>query len=508
MNKIKTGGLTFILTIAYRNIYRNIRRSLFCIIAVALAVFFIIMMMSYIRGILDSVKKVITTFDVGDIKIYTKEYDAKKDFMPLQYPVIPPDGNLDDFLNEIKSVRGVRAVFPRIETAATLMDSSVKHAVLWGIKINEEMNANRFNLSKMTNGLLTGRYPEAGRNECAIGLRIAGKLRIIKPVIENSEFETLYQKIGEKDKKLLDKYYRPDNNMGVYRLSPGKNEQGKTGFFEKLAELKTGKTKKHVSNEINRADELHLLTIFIENTHPKILMKIISSSYSEKFFDPVVTGIFEFDYAPVDSTYILTQYDRLAKLGVLRNKTQAVFIYLDNPARAPQVSKILSLKLNNGDLIVRDWESQNLISMFRQFSIIYYIIYVIFIVIASFLIVNTIIMVINERIKEIGMMGSLGMKRNEIVRVFFLEAVVLSFFGSLAGTIIGGVITFVVSNFPISMEALTGGIDLPMGNTIFINFSFLTLLYGFLFGMILSSLCTILPSLKSAFIDPVEALRR
>jgi putative ABC transport system permease protein len=34
------------------------------------------------------------------------------------------------------------------------------------------------------------------------------------------------------------------------------------------------------------------------------------------------------------------------------------------------------------------------------------------------------------------------------------------------------------------------------------------LLQGFIFGVVISSVCTLIPSLKSAFVEPVEALRR
>lgn len=164
--------------------------------------------------------------------------------------------------------------------------------------------------------------------------------------------------------------------------------------------------------------------------------------------------------------------------------------------------------MNNPDIIVKEWQKHNFIALFQQVKWIYYIIYGVFIIVASFLIVNTIIMVIFERLKEIGMMGALVMDRTEIVCVFFLEALLLSFFGALTGMIIGGILTYVLFHYPINIEALTGGISFPTSNTIFIHFSLVTLISGFLFGMILSGLCTLLPSLKSAFIEPVEALRR
>ena len=108
------------------------------------------------------------------------------------------------------------------------------------------------------------------------------------------------------------------------------------------------------------------------------------------------------------------------------------------------------------------------------------------------------------------MMGALGMTRTEIVTVFFLEAVFLSIFGAAVGTLVGGAASLIGSIFPIDLDTFTGGgmKEFPMAGTIFIAFSPAILLQGFLFGVGVSAACTLLPSLKSAFIEPVEALRR
>mgnify|MGYP003738814495 CR=1 FL=1 len=107
-------------------------------------------------------------------------------------------------------------------------------------------------------------------------------------------------------------------------------------------------------------------------------------------------------------------------------------------------------------------------------------------------------------------MGALGMKRREIVTVFFSEAVFLSLFGAFAGVLFGGLATWLGSLFSVDLNAMTGGgmKEMPISGTLFLDFSFEYLIQGFLFGVIVSSLCTLIPSMKSAFVEPVEALRR
>jgi putative ABC transport system permease protein len=151
-----------------------------------------------------------------------------------------------------------------------------------------------------------------------------------------------------------------------------------------------------------------------------------------------------------------------------------------------------------------------MVIIMRQSMAIYAVVYLVFLIVASFLIVNTVVMIIHERIKEIGMMGSLGMTRAEIVRVFFFEAVFLSVLGSLAGCALGGLATFVFSFFPLDLTVFTGGgmKEFPMSGTMTLAFDPAILLQGFVFGVVITSICTLFPSLKSAFVEPVEALRR
>jgi putative ABC transport system permease protein len=108
------------------------------------------------------------------------------------------------------------------------------------------------------------------------------------------------------------------------------------------------------------------------------------------------------------------------------------------------------------------------------------------------------------------MMGCLGMTRAEIVKVFFFESVFMAAFGALAGVIVGGLVAGIGSNYPLRMGDLYGNTfsEMPMSNAVFFSFSPLILLRAWLMGVVVASVFTLIPSLKSAFVEPVEALRR
>jgi putative ABC transport system permease protein len=421
-NKHKRGGFLILATIACRNILRNKRRTLFCAGAAAIAVFFTVFMQAWMTGLTDNIEEVVRVFDTGHVSVVSSRYEAEKEYFPVQFPVAGglPAAELERL---VLGVKGVRAVLPRITAYATLQDSNVKHALLWGVRVKDELALNNFNLTRRDDGLMEGRYPEPDTNECAIGYRMAQKAGLT---------------VGD-----------------------------------------------------------------------RLPLKTVSAQFSDKMWSPVITGIFQFDYLKYDEDVIIVDFARLQRLLVLDEGTQQLFVHAENPSQSRAITGRLRALLGEEN-VVRDWRDNYMVIIMRQSMAIYTVVYLVFLIVASFLIVNTVVMIIHERIKEIGMMGSLGMTRGEIVRVFFFEAVFLSVLGSLAGCVLGGLVTFGFSFFPLDLTIFTGGgmKEWPMSGTITLAFDPLILLQGFVFGVAISSICTLFPSLKSAFVEPVEALRR
>ena len=416
------GGMITLVKIAYRNIWRNKRRTIFCFTAVGIAVFFIVVYSSLIGGMVKCINDTVHVYELGHVNVVSKQYEDEKEYMPAQYPV---SGGADwrDLASSIMKVPGVRAVFPRIAVMATLQESTIKHAVLWGIDIADEMEANHFNLTRRDNGLLEGRYPAPLSNECAIG-------------------QVFAQKSG---------------------LSVG----------------------------------------------DRLPLKTVSAQFSDRIWSPEITGIFSFDYIKIDEQYILADFGRLQRLLTMDDGTQSLVIYADNENKSGSITAAVQNLLGEGN-VVTDWEDNYWVAVMRVALPVYTVVFMIFLVVASFLIINTVVMIIQERIKEIGMMGSLGMTRWEIVSVFFIESVFLAVIGAFAGVIVGGLVAGIGSRFPIRMGDLYGNTfsEMPLSNAIFFQLSPFILIRAWLMGVAVASLFTLIPSLKSAFVEPVEALRR
>jgi ABC-type lipoprotein release transport system permease subunit len=224
----------------------------------------------------------------------------------------------------------------------------------------------------------------------------------------------------------------------------------------------------------------------------------------------VVSGVFRFDYAKADGETIIVDIRRLQRLLALGDAAQQIVVYADSPEQSGRIAGEMRRILGPED-VVTEWRDQYWIVLMNMYEPLYYLMYLIFLVVACFLIVNTVTMIIHERIKEIGMMGSLGMTRGEIVRVFFFESLFLAMAGAAAGALAGGLVTGIGQFFPLRWTAIAGEntfAEMPAANAIFFDFSFANLFRGWILGVLVASLFTLFPSLKSAFVEPVEALRR
>jgi putative ABC transport system permease protein len=116
-------------------------------------------------------------------------------------------------------------------------------------------------------------------------------------------------------------------------------------------------------------------------------------------------------------------------------------------------------------------------------------------------IINTLYMSVYERTREIGLMKALGTKSSEIFYIFAFEALLIGFWGGLAGIVIGVLVGFGV-NTVASATVLSDlqGFSLmvfPFLPNVLILFS--TMLLGLIAGTF--------PALKASRLDPIEALR-
>ena len=149
---------------------------------------------------------------------------------------------------------------------------------------------------------------------------------------------------------------------------------------------------------------------------------------------------------------------------------------------------------NQGVIMVQNMQDQisQINSVMGSISIFVVIVAAISLLVGGIGVMNIMLVSVTERTSEIGLKKALGAKRRRILWQFLTEAAVLTCMGGLLGVLTGVGLAELISRF----NSIPVAISIP---AIVISVVFSTLI-GVIFGL--------LPAVKAANLNPIEALRR
>jgi putative ABC transport system permease protein len=203
--------------------------------------------------------------------------------------------------------------------------------------------------------------------------------------------------------------------------------------------------------------------------------------------------------------------DTAARFLKMDNEATEVLVVLEDSRRVDEFAEksgaIIS-NLGRDELSVTAWTKVNMIyGLIRYAKNIYNIFALVFFLLASTVIVNTTMMVIYERMREIGTVAAMGMTPREIVRLFFLEAFFIGAIAAFIGVLVGVAITLPLSRTGMDFTQVMEGVDMEISSIIYPQLNLRSTIFVFFYATIIASLASLIPSRKAARIEPVKALR-
>jgi len=223
-----------------------------------------------------------------------------------------------------------------------------------------------------------------------------------------------------------------------------------------------------------------------------------------------VAGIYKSNKRLNDELYIFANISDLRRLAVLPDDAaHEIAVVLDDFEQVE--SKTISLSENSGEVLVENYRqlSPDLELMNSQIKINMTVMIVIFMLALIFGIINTMLMAVLERMRELGMLMAIGMNKVKIFLMVCLETLMISVIGAPVGIFLGFLTIEFLNRKGISLARWSSALEeFGMSDLVRPALALDNYLMVALAVVITGLLASIYPSLKAIRLRPVEALRK
>jgi len=470
-----------ILSIGWKNVWRNKTRSLVVIVAIILGIFGGVMVTGIMNGWIAQRVHDCIYIEVSHSQIHNPQFMLNEE---IQHTVL----NYEKVIGTLDTMKDVIAYSPRVKLFAMAQsDWAASGLVIKGVDPDKEKKVSELYLKMIEGEYLGNKYKIPS---IVIGSKVAESLKLLNYQITTQKLDSIDkaiypQSVVESLKKIGDKRFRKDKDFKK-ALKENLNDNDFEKYSDKL---------------------IKYFSFYRMNTSIKITVQGKDGTIQNPVFK--VRGIFKTSNTMFDGINAFVDREALNQYtGLSNNEVQEIAIISKDNETGITISDRLAKYLPENNVL--SWRKLSPeIAMYTDFMWFLSYIYVgIFLFALAFGIINTMLMSVLERFKELGMLMAIGMNKGKIFTMIMLESIFLSLTGGALGLIISGVVTHILGKTGIDFSIWAEGLEAMGYSSIiypeisFDNYVVVTLLV-FLTGMIAS----IWPARRALKLNPAEALR-
>ncbi|MCK4853364.1 MAG: ABC transporter permease, partial [Bacteroidales bacterium] len=396
-----------IWSISWKNVWRNKIRSLIVIVAFTLGIFGGVYMVAVFIGMIDSRVKMAIGNEASHIQVHHPTYLDNNE----------PKYTIDDYqkyASQIEKLPEVKGVSPRIKILGMASTSGNASGVMInGVDVDRERQVTGIAESLVEGG--GSFFEEDGRNPIVIGEKLAKTLKLT------------YYKITDEDLDRLSENKKMRTVLPLLDSLRDKQFRKEADFEKALASL------------LGESDagkfEFHIKAAAIKYRLKRRIVLSFQSLDGHIAYDAFrVVGIYKTGNSAFDGLNLFVRMPDIAPVASMQsNQVNQMAILLSSVEYDDQVAEQVMEIMPGMD--VQTWdEIMPEAGMYASAMDFYLFIFMVIILLAlGFGIVNTMLMAVLERVKELGMLMAIGMNKKRIFNMIMLETIFLGMTGAVIG---------------------------------------------------------------------------
>ncbi len=238
--------------------------------------------------------------------------------------------------------------------------------------------------------------------------------------------------------------------------------------------------------------------------------------------DYVVIGLINSPSPVINEAGVFISYKGAERLLNLEGNVTAIHIKVkwnkgesisSFAQKVEKVSKLLQEKLPEYKVYSFMETFGDFILLMKQKRVSSFVIILLMLIISGVGIVNTILMAVYERIKEIGVLLAMGLKPKEIRKLFLLEGITIGFIGGFAGIILGFLANLWLIYAGYNLEAVFGSsvsgteLGMPVWGTIYGQWNIAAFIVSFCFAFFTALISAYFPARYASKLQVTNCLR-